>query len=69
MFLPKSPMDRRAGWATVHGVTESEMTEQLTHTFSFIKYLLSWACLVAQIVKNLPAKQEARVQYLVGKIP
>ena len=28
----KSPMDRRAGWAIVHGVTESEMTEQLTHT-------------------------------------
>ena len=26
------PMDRGAWWATVHGVTESDMMEQLTHT-------------------------------------
>ena len=26
------PMDRGTWWATVHGVTESDMTEQLTHT-------------------------------------
>ena len=25
------PMDRRARWATVHGVAESDRTEQLTH--------------------------------------
>ena len=25
-------MDRGAQWATVHGVTESDMTEQLTQT-------------------------------------
>ena len=28
----ENPMDRRAWWATVHGVTESDMAEQLTHT-------------------------------------
>ena len=27
-------MDRGAWWATVHEVTESDMTEQLTHTYS-----------------------------------
>ena len=28
-------MDRGAWWATVHGVTESNMTEQLTLSFTF----------------------------------
>ena len=40
-------MDRGAWWATVRGVTESDMTEGLT--------LSLWASLVAQMVKNLPA--------------
>ena len=28
----ENPMGREAWWATVHGVAELEMTEQLTHT-------------------------------------
>ena len=27
-----NPIDRGAWWATVHGVSETDMTEQLTHT-------------------------------------
>ena len=33
------------------------------------KIIYSWASLVAQTVKNLPAKQETQVRSLVGKIP
>ena len=33
------------------------------------KIIYSWASLVAQTVKNLPAKQETQVWSLVGKIP
>ena len=27
VFLPENPVDRGAWWATVHGVTESDITE------------------------------------------
>ena len=30
----ENPMDRGTWWATVHGVTESDMTEQLTLIYS-----------------------------------
>ena len=30
VFLPENPVDRGAWWATVHGVTESDITERLS---------------------------------------
>ena len=32
VFLPGKSHDRGAWWATVHGVAESDMIKQLTHT-------------------------------------
>ena len=59
-------MDRGAWWATVHVVTKS-LTRLSDFTFTF--YLLKWASLVAQSVKNLPAMQEPEVQSLSLKVP
>ena len=50
-------MDRGAWWTTVHAVSESDMTEQLTHF------------LVAQLVKNPPAMWETWVQSLGWEDP
>ena len=46
--------------ATVHGVAESDTTEQLH--FHPLQY--SWAFFVAQLVKNLPAVWETWVRSL-----
>ena len=63
--------------ATVHGVAESDMTEQLTLShfdYSDKKYtcslclsvviMFSRASLIAQLVKNPPAMWETWIQYL-----
>ena len=37
----ENAMDQGTWWATVHGVTESDTTEQLTHTYILSLYLNS----------------------------
>ena len=36
----RNPVDREAWWSTVHGVTESDMTEQLTETHFFPNHIV-----------------------------
>ena len=50
-------VDREAWRAAVHGISESDTTEQL-----------NWTELVAKSVKNLPAMQETRIGPWVRKI-
>ena len=64
-------MDRGAGRATVPGVAKSQtrvslhvcVQETKTHLNNYL-YIYLWGSWVAQMVKNLPALQEARIQSL-----
>ena len=49
-----NPMDEGAWWVTVHGLTESDRTEQLTH-IHYIKFtiLTISKCTVQRIVTKL----------------
>ena len=59
-------MGRRAWWVTVHGIAKS-----LTRLsdFAFFSLDINRASLMAQLVKNLPAMQEALVQFLGREDP
>ena len=81
----KSPMDRGAWQATVHGVTKSCTRLSTMNTMPNVHwedklpldenmelYLIkktTWASLVAQVVKNPPVMQETPVQFLGREDP
>ena len=46
-----NPMDRGAWWAIVHGAAESDMTEQQTHTFLFVKSDAHIPCIPGSQIK------------------
>ena len=61
-------MDRGAWWATVHGVAKNQtqlirLSTQHNHPLQY-----SWASLVAQPVKNLPAMWQTGFDPWVEKI-
>ena len=66
----ENSMGRGDWWATAHGVTQLDMTEQLsTHASIFTTVFYAYVYvnegfLDGSVVKNLPAKQEMRVWFL-----
>ena len=47
-------LDRGARGATVHGVTESDTIEQLTHQIGYFSTFHSWKCLLSQSASKRP---------------
>ena len=63
----ENPRDGGAWWAAVYGVGQSRT--RLKRLSSSSSSIYMWASLVAQMVKNLLAMQETRVQFLVQDGP
>ena len=64
-----NPINRGDWWATVHGVTRVELDSVTKQQFLLQVFMASWASLVAQTVKNLPAVRETWVQFLGWEDP
>ena len=62
----ENPMNSRAWWTTVHGVSKSQTQLEWSTQHHLV---FPWTSLMAQLVKNLPAMRETWVQSLGWKIP
>ena len=66
----ENPRDGGAWWAAVYGVTQSRtQLKRLSSSSSSNPIQYSWASLVAQLVKNLPAMWETWLQSLGWEDP
>ena len=59
-----NPMDCSLPGSSIHGIFQARVLEWVA-----VKFIINGACLVAQLVQNLPTMQEMQFNSWVGKTP